>query len=104
MSDSFIYICGSCFINIRENQGVVLNCGDFLCNRCSSACINCPLCSKENVAKLSLNSSDKPPDVAVRMSSTTLLMENLYSAIEFQSKSYTRIIRKLVTERATLIK
>lgn len=104
MSDSFVYVCGSCFVNIREGQGVVLNCGDFLCTRCSSQFHSCPLCNKENVAKLPLNSPDKPIDVAIRMSSATSLMENLHSAIEFQSKSYTRIIRRLCTERASLIK
>ena len=104
MSDGFIEICGSCFNIIRNDNGYVLNCGDFLCSKCASHITTCSLCQKENISKLPLSSTEKPDDVMIRISSTTLLMENLHSAIQFQSKSYVRIIRALCIERAELLK
>ena len=104
MSDSFLRVCGGCYTIIHNNQGVVLNCGDFLCNHCSSQIHSCPMCNKGNAAKLPLNSLDMPADVAIRLSSTTSLMENLHSAIEFRFKNCSRVIRHLCAERKDLVK
>ena len=99
--NSFIPICGYCFKSSSSRHGSVLSCGDFLCESCCSQNLDsCPLCSKQ-FKSLDLSIPDLPEDVLRNVTDSSVQMENLYGAIEFQLKSYKRIIKVLLTERST---
>jgi hypothetical protein len=106
MDSKFILLCGSCHKLLPPNSGTVLSCGDFLCTRCSSLHEDiCPLCNKNNIAKLKLeDTKNLPEEVIYKTTNITLLMERLHGAMEFQLKSYKRLLRKLITERNQLNK
>ena len=107
MTDSrFTRYCGRCLNRIQGNTvGSVLSCGDFLCNGCETKLDEnetCPLCKKKNVQALKLNNPDLPEEVSKKLSSTTEMLETLYSTLEFQVKSYKRLARKLLTDRSEM--
>jgi hypothetical protein len=101
MDSNFFLICGGCFSKLPEKSGHVLSCGDFLCEKCSQQFpSSCPLCNKQDVAKLSLGSENLPDEVSRKVEDVTSLMEKLHGTIEFQFKSYKRLIKKLAIERS----
>ena len=106
MDSKFLLLCGSCYNVLPRQSGSVLSCGDFLCSSCSVKFpYDCPLCNK-SVAKLDLNKPtiEIPEEVYFKLEDSTIIMEKLHGAVDFQLKSYKRVIRKLIYERNDHIK
>eukprot|EP01035_Chromulina_nebulosa_P029039 gene29039-38432_t len=94
---AFVSYCGLCFCKITPSKGgLVLSCGDFICSVCipSNATIpdqKCPVCNKNKVNSLRLN-TDMPEDVLEKMNDVTSELESLQETMTFQIKHYKRIL------------
>lgn len=83
----------------------MLSCGDFLCPNCAkltSVITVCPLCNKSDPLSVNLAHSDLPKEITNNLEDCSDILESLYTVFEFQIKSYKRILKKLLMERAMM--
>ena len=83
----FSSFCGSCFATISNGSGIVLSCGDFLCNNCSNFEQNtCPVCCTTGVRSAKLS---RPPDeVSKNMGDAAMHLESIFVVLKFQLSHY----------------
>eukprot|EP01041_Mallomonas_annulata_P003079 gene3079-6037_t len=94
MSDiNFQSYCGQCLTVIPELHGLVLSCGDFLCDECGiSSTDRCPVCGICGIRSATL--STPPVEVSALLSDPSSLLQGVYEALKFQIKHYQQIIHR----------
>ena len=76
------------------NTGLVLSCGDFLCDKCKMLPSDeCPSCGAKNIRSASL--VDPPEEVYELMHDTTESLEKMYSVMKFQSMHYRDMLSRV---------
>ncbi len=103
----FNSFCGACFATIGQGSGLILSCGDFLCNSCSY-CIEdgcCPVCCTSGVRSAKL--SNPPGEVSQNMNDVGQQIQSIFLVLNFQLTHYKetlarasqRIVNMAKTER-----
>ena len=105
---SFDYHCSYCLSKISPKSGLVLSCGDFLCERCRSRSQEkCSACGSLDSRCVELK---QPPDeVTSMLTNPAALIQSMFDALKFQIAHYksslsraVQIIKELQTERDNL--
>ncbi len=73
---------------MAHGTGVVLSCGDFLCNKCSNLMDkdSCPICCTSGIRTAPL--SNPPEEVQSKMGDTSANFQNIFGVLEFQLTHY----------------
>ena len=83
----FSTFCGNCFSTIASGSGIVLSCGDFLCNNCSSLEQDtCPACCTTGIKIAKL--AHPPPEVVRNMEDPATHLEGIFTTLKFQLSHY----------------
>lgn len=99
----FNTFCGVCYANIAHGSGIVLSCGDYLCNNCRNLELEtCPICCTTGVKLASLAS---PPDEVKRnMEDPARHLEQVFNVLKFQLSHYKETLSRASQKLAALHK
>ena len=91
----FSTFCGNCFATIATGSGIVLSCGDFLCNNCSALeQETCPVCCTTGVRSAKL--SHPPEEVVKNMEDPASHLEGIFNTLKFQLSHYKDTLGKFL--------
>jgi hypothetical protein len=84
---AFEPFCGSCLKLIPSRSGIVLSCGDFLCDQCSHiASKGCPSCNSQDVNMVPLE--NPPPEVSSMLNNPAGDLQSVFDTLKFQIRHY----------------
>ena len=87
MELSFEVFCGKCLKNIPTQCGIVLSCGDFLCDKCAHLSKSgCPSCGTRDINAVLLD--NPPPEVTSMLNNPASELQDLFDILKFQIRHY----------------